>query len=701
MNAESPYENQRRAPYGKALPCRLRKAEPCDTAPHDLARPFSAAGISLAEHDRPRAVQLVAAVWQRNLDALAHEQPEFSNELRGLAVPSAWRPVLGLDGAPTYRLEPVGQAPVWLGGTAAPRTRASGLLACFDPAGKNPALAGCWAGAEAELLLARLPGHYVVFVFEVDAHVLAAVLRIRDFSAAIRAGRCIFIPPGREAAGLAALLARYPGLLPPGDIVLPDLVPAERVETLRTVCTQAMSDALTARQARLDALQRSRAVDVGTAKFNFAVPLNFAASRPQDHTQAAPRLAVLALGPAPGEHELAGMVAGAACQLGWPAAVSTLGPRDAHPLVHAERLAALGPSLTLCIGHARNPLPLWLPGVVCAWVLDEATAQNAALTTDVLYLAASPLVAGVLRERVPAGGEVMDWFWAVPDGSGDGISGPDARGPPALEIGESVVLVADLPDTRPGAWGVTHSTHRLLWERLRTILAREWERSKVPAAEGLLLRAERETGLELRDAELRAGLLRLVEHVLLPATYAEQVARALVRLAGGVAVAGRGWELLNLAGLRPCGADLRPCGAELRAPPPAAERGHIRQVCVLAGRRDPLCPGLLAFGAGGWPLIIHDPGHRTLVGGLGGVLEAGRHYESFADTAQLQARLRLVREAAEPARRRAVRTQEHLRERHTYARRLCELWDAVRGRPGASGRHGDLPPSGRHGGLPH
>ncbi|MEW6252033.1 MAG: hypothetical protein AB1716_15445 [Planctomycetota bacterium] len=33
-------KNQRRAPYGKALPCRLRKAEPCDTAPHDLARPF-------------------------------------------------------------------------------------------------------------------------------------------------------------------------------------------------------------------------------------------------------------------------------------------------------------------------------------------------------------------------------------------------------------------------------------------------------------------------------------------------------------------------------------------------------------------------------------------------------------------------------------------------------------------------------------
>ncbi|MEW6249296.1 MAG: hypothetical protein AB1716_01515 [Planctomycetota bacterium] len=38
---KSPCENQRRAPYGKALPCRLRKAEPCDTAPHDLARPFS------------------------------------------------------------------------------------------------------------------------------------------------------------------------------------------------------------------------------------------------------------------------------------------------------------------------------------------------------------------------------------------------------------------------------------------------------------------------------------------------------------------------------------------------------------------------------------------------------------------------------------------------------------------------------------
>ncbi|MEW6253859.1 MAG: type II toxin-antitoxin system PemK/MazF family toxin [Planctomycetota bacterium] len=40
LDLKSPCENQRRAPYGKALPCRLRKAEPCDTAPHDLARPF-------------------------------------------------------------------------------------------------------------------------------------------------------------------------------------------------------------------------------------------------------------------------------------------------------------------------------------------------------------------------------------------------------------------------------------------------------------------------------------------------------------------------------------------------------------------------------------------------------------------------------------------------------------------------------------
>ncbi|MEW6251090.1 MAG: hypothetical protein AB1716_10615 [Planctomycetota bacterium] len=37
FKAESPCENQRRAPYGKALPCRLRKAEPCDTAPGIVA----------------------------------------------------------------------------------------------------------------------------------------------------------------------------------------------------------------------------------------------------------------------------------------------------------------------------------------------------------------------------------------------------------------------------------------------------------------------------------------------------------------------------------------------------------------------------------------------------------------------------------------------------------------------------------------
>ncbi len=617
--------------------------------------------ISLGSLDEPRPATVDPAIWARNLAALAAAQPALAAELRSVELPGAWRTVVALDGQLTYRVEPAGAPAEWLGGTAAPGTRAAGLLGQFDPAGKNPALACCGTGAELELLLRRLPVHYAVFVFESDPRVLAAVLRIRDFSADISAGRCLLVPPGREAAWLAEVLAAHPGLLPPGDIVLPDLAPAERVRELTAVCARVMQDVMSARTTRLAALKSA-----ATTRIPEAATAGRAAVQP-----AAPRLALLALSARPRDHAVAAQLERAARRLGWEVCTRTItGPRDVHPLTHCEALTAFRPELTLALNHPANPLPVCLPGALYAWLLDEQTAATAKLHEDVHYLAASPTVAAVLRAREAA--HATDWFFGCDAGIAADVRAEapaTAADQPAARSSDrpAIVLVADLPDARAAACGIMHSTHAILWDRLSGAVDRVWETPDVLAPEKLLVRVEREAGLEVRDTEVRAGLLRLLERVLIPARIAVQVAHELGR-EGPVLALGHGWESAAIAGPSPL-------AREFTDGPPAAAGRNVCG-CVVVGP-DPLGPALLAA-ALGWPLLLHDRGGRTLARALGGVLQPGRDCTAFVDRAGLRGAARALRQNEAKLRRRAAQTRDRLLAEHTYDRRLPALWALVR-----------------------
>ena len=151
--------------------------------------------FDLAQLDAYRPATLDPPVFSANLAALAADQPQLADELRQVVLPETWRPALALDDFPTYRLEPPGQPPAWLGGSAVPLTRARARLAKLEFAGKNPALPACGAGAEAHYLLERLPSHLAMYIFEAEIAVLAAVLRVQDWSAAITHGRCALVPP--------------------------------------------------------------------------------------------------------------------------------------------------------------------------------------------------------------------------------------------------------------------------------------------------------------------------------------------------------------------------------------------------------------------------------------------------------------------------------------------------------------------------
>lgn len=601
------------------------------------------------------------SVWARNLAALRTAAPELAADLEHVSLPDTWQPAFALDGFPTWRLEPPGEPPQWLGHTAAPLARAGGLLARAEFAPRNYALPCAAAGAELHLLLQRLPALLAVFVFETDIRVLAALLRLHDWSDPITRGRCTLVPPGREIAALDHLLATCPGLLPPAEILLPDLVAPARQDELRRIGEEVVRRCERQRVAELSQCQ---------ARFQ-AAPARLPPT---------PRLAVLSLTGDPGAGGAAAAIGAAAEALGWEATTLTVSdPRRMHPLVHVQALAAFQPDVALCINHGLSRLPVtptasdrqrrrsyWDTGTTCVWVLDEAGLPPRAEWERVHCLAATPRIRAALEAAGVPTSAIRPWYWAC-----DSAPTTDADAGTAAD--DEILLVADLPDTRPECCGITQVTHQQLWERLRSRVLRAWPTPQILHPDHLLTQAEREAQVALEDSALRQTFLRLTERLLIGAVITEQIARAVLNDAGRLLVLGRGWERSGLNNVTHVGShwyDLPDDGPRLRP-----------RACIFAGHHDPLHPALVRAAARGWPLLVHRPGGASLGAALGDVLHAGEHFEPFTDVGELRRALKSIRGTSSATRARAERARQHVVTSHTFQRRLEMLAEALRAGP--------------------
>ena len=607
-----------------------------------MAKP--ATTVTLASLDEFQPATCDPHCWTANLAALEQMQPAWADALRRISLPDSWRPATALDDSTTYRTEPEGAEAIWLAGTAAPQRRAAALLVDYKSDGRNPALPSIGAGAELVLLLRHLPGHIAIFVFESDPRAIAAVLRLYDLSAAIAGLRCILVPPENRQAYLDSLLNDYPGLLPPGQIVLPDLVSADQLADVRALCERTFTETHQRRNVRI-------------------AELSAACSAESAAPGSTPRLAVLALGGRPAPRAVAHMVECAARRNGWDVALCTAATPDAmHPLVHCEAVVALRPTITLHLGHKPSLLPMTPPGETCVWYDDIESVPEDPPARDSLHLAGTPAVAAALRRAGAPLKRARDWFWAC------GVT-DDEPSTTDMSHDGSVVLVGDLPAADPRAYELKQESHRRLWDVLREKRRADWETPRRAVPEQLLKETERVCGVKLADRTLRESILRLIDTSITPGVILEQVVEALTRAKVFVRTLGRGWQRLVGEHLEVLGADPVLPSDDTRSLRPCA--------CVLADGRDPLRLALVQAAARGWPVLLHTPGGKSWDAALGGVLRRDEHYNTFVGLDDFWKTLELLRERTSDIQERASRAAAHVRAHHSVQRRLQELAEYV------------------------
>lgn len=575
---------------------------------------------SLAALDQAPTLLIDPGILEKNLAALRFEHTRLAHELQTLALPAHWRPVSALDGFPTWRTELPGAPPHWLAGTAAPDTRARATLeqACFGDA--NILLPSVGAGAEALRSLERLGVYQAVFVCVPEPMTLAATLRTVDLATEIESRRCWFLQANNEEATLTEFLQHYPGLLAPTVLLrIPD-IPPNRISALRDICERVARHIATHRKARLAILQADW-------------------PNPAAHADREIRLGLLALNPDPAALAAARELESAASADGWTMTAGIAdSPPQVGPLVHAERLRNVGVDIVVCVNHGPEMLPIPSRVTRATWHLQPLTTSPAA---D-LHLACSPTNRRDLKKAGIADSSIVDFFW----GCRTDESPPPVRDGPIL-------IAEDLPDCTADGAGITQATHRLLWEALLKVVQNELRAGRLSPPDGLLIAAERQSGVRLQDEALRQAVLELVQRRAVPGVALELLVRSLLNARQRVRPIGSGWQRLS---------DL---SFEMSTESPAA--------FVTTTTLDAWTQSIAPLAGQGVPLIVFEPTPGQSAAQLDGILELGKHYDVFQTISDLPGLLESLRRDEAGYRRRAERLRGQMRTQHTWTRRLTLL----------------------------
>jgi hypothetical protein len=538
------------------------------------------------------------ARFAANLDALARRQPKLAAQLSSVSLPPSARITTGRDGSPVARLADTADYAGWLGGTSMPTISAPEVLLGAVEGAASVALASIGSGYEAPLLADRLAAYTAVFVCAPDVAALALALHVVDWSRGLHSGRIVILAGDLESS-LVTFMEKHPGYQVPARAQsLPDVARADFVERTAAIQRGAQRADAAQQQAitrlveqigRMLARRNDTKPGGPSGSGQQSAPVGESAS---GHLSAPDRMRsrvlMVALEARSAVAEFAAQAENAMSAMGFSIArcvpdapdqchaVARLAAvRDHHPdwvfLINCTPRAAFGAvpwsgdlpcACWFLEGAALPPLRESAPGLVRSGLVRESSLAPPAVLAGVadcknLYAAST-----TVRAQLLACGADANAVEVLEPGVDDTVFRKRCQGPFAAKRPEGcsaqkvpdtfscasaacdIAVFADGCDLDPAAANIGLESHERLWNAAAELLAkglRAGQPTPGPgAADALLARAERATGIKLHDAALRREFAALLASRLIGTVVARECIAALCSI-GRVGLWGAGW----------------------------------------------------------------------------------------------------------------------------------------------------------------
>lgn len=467
------------------------------------------------------------ARWERNRTALSQNQPDVVELLSKTRIHSDVRFARGRDGSECAQLRNQEAKWCWLGASSMPTISAAEVFSSFVSESTSIVVPGILTGREPIVLAGRIPPHTAVFVLEDDPLPIKLAMHLHDYHELFNCGRLVLILGPDYGESLCRFIRRNPGYeLPSTMVKVPQRTPAQFADIQRRL------EAAGAEVAKvvLESIQRSTASLL---------------DRPQRDVPANPAVAVVGVDPRPCAISHAHALARSAEALGWRVALSIPdAPSRCHTGSRLDAIASCGADFVViasgAAGSLREAVPPDYP--IVSWfapfsVLPQSLGDPPG-PRDVALVATRSQ-----REHL------VQLGWPASKIRVESLTFDDTCFRPLRpstadrhRMNADVALLADMPDDRPEACGITLTSHLPLWDSLRHAVARAAAGNISPDVDSLLRQAEAKSGVRITDDGLRNRLLALARQHVLPVAVGHAVMSGLDRRVLRVGVWGSGWR---------------------------------------------------------------------------------------------------------------------------------------------------------------
>ncbi len=373
---------------------------------------------------------------------------------------------------------------------------------------------GCWPGA--------------LFVVEQDPCNLKLAMHLHDYVELLTSGRLVFVPGGEEGQveHLCAFFEQHFGYeLPTQLLTGPQQTPAQFADLQR----------LLGNTGRAAAAVHASIVDAQVKSL---------LERTFGPLPTVPRVAVLSVDPGPASLEQARRICRALAQLEWPYQVCVPDtPGKCHLAARLSVVESLPADIVLfvnCTAGAMEPLlPPDLP--IASWYFAETNVQpfqgEQRDGHQIIFASYQSLADALGRAGVPVG--IIEQCGLAAD---DTVFHPTtASRDQRPTAGADVTVLMDLPDDRPEACNITLASHVALWHALKEVAKRSADSYHGDLADQLVEQAQAESGIGLKDPEIRQHFSALLKARIAPAAMARAAVETLVATGYNVAGWGCNW----------------------------------------------------------------------------------------------------------------------------------------------------------------